>query len=277
MSGANRRRSDRVQLTIPLRMKGTDAQGFPFEIPVHTTSLNRHGARIFSTRRLSSGQVLRLVNPLRKREAEFRVVGPVSPPQEHGGEWGVECCKLDANIWGINFPKEIEEGEAKALLECHMCHEVAIARLSLVEVDVLETSGILSKRCKQCDTNTPWGYPEKQLVMAAPPDEYAAPENAQGAAPPRRERREHRRVHLQLPVRIRDYHGGVEVTKTEDVSKGGFCYISEKNYYAGEGMLTVCPYSPNGENIESSSMVVRCQLIPGSARKSYGVRYRTTT
>jgi hypothetical protein len=277
MSEANRRRSDRLQLTIPLRMKGLDSAGLAFEIPVHTTSLNRHGARIYSTRALSPGQVLRLANPLRKREAEFRVVGRVSPPQEHGGEWGVECCNLDVNIWGINFPKEIEEGEAKALLECHICHEVAITRLSLVEVDVLETSGILSKHCKQCDANTPWGYPEKQLTMAAPPDEYAAPEDAKGVATPRRERREHRRIPLQLPVRIRDYHGGVEVTKTEDVSKGGFCYISEKNYYAGEGLLTMCPYSPNGENIESRSMVVRCQLIPGSTRKTYGIHYRTST
>jgi hypothetical protein len=57
----------------------------------------------------------------------------------------------------------------------------------------------------------------------------------------------------------------------------GVCYISEKNYYAGEGMLTVCPYSADGHNIELSSMVVRCQLILGGSRKSYGVRYRTTT
>jgi hypothetical protein len=85
------------------------------------------------------------------------VVGPVSPPLEHGGEWGVECGTPDANIWGINFPKQIEKSEAKALLECHMCHDVAITRLSLVEVDVLETSGILSKPCKPCAANTPWG------------------------------------------------------------------------------------------------------------------------
>ena len=277
MSESNRRRSDRVQLTIPLRMKGSDDAGFPFEIPVHTTSLNRDGARIYSTRPLSPGQIVRLVNPLRHREAEFRVVGPVSPPVGHGGEWGVECGTPDANLWGINFPKQIEEGEAKALLECHMCHDVAITQLSLVEVDVLETSGILSKRCKQCAANTPWGYPEKQLAMGAPPDEYAVLDSAQAGVTPRRERREHRRVPLQLPVRIRDYRGDVEVTTAENVSKGGFCYISEKNYYVGEGMLTVCPYSTSGQNIESSSVIVRAHLISGSARKSYGVRYRTTT
>jgi hypothetical protein len=275
MSEANRRRSDRVQLTIPLLMRGSDAAGCAFEISAHTTSLNRHGARIYSTRRLSPGQQLRLVNPLRRREAEFRVVGPVSPPQEQGGEWGVECCNPDANIWGINFPKPIEPGVAKAVLECHVCHEVTLARLSLVEVDVLETSGILSRSCKPCGANTPWGYPERQLAMAAPLDEYATPGNAPGA-PPRRERREHRRIHLQLPVRIRDYHGGVEITKTEDVSKGGFCYISEKNYYAGEGMLTVCPYTAEGDNIELSSVIVRSHVVTGTTRKTYGVRYRTS-
>ena len=104
----------------------------------------------------------RLVNPLRHREAEFRVVGPVSPPVEQGGEWGVECGNPEANIWGINFPDPIEAGEAKALLECHTCHDVAMTQLSLVEVDVLETSGILSKPCRKCAASTPWGYPEKR-------------------------------------------------------------------------------------------------------------------
>ena len=86
--------------------------------------------------------------------------------------------------------------------------------------------------------------------MGAPLDEFAPPLTRPAAVTPRRERRQHRRVSLQLPVRIRDYRGRVEVTKTEDVSKGGFCYVSQENYYAGEGMLTVCPYSPNGHNIE---------------------------
>jgi hypothetical protein len=274
MGASERRRSDRIQLTIPLHMKGKCEDGCPFDIPVHTTSLNRDGARIYSTRRLSPGQIVRLLNPMGHREAEFRVVGPVSPPVEQGGEWGVEYGDPDANIWGINFPKQTEEREAKALLECHMCHDVTMARLSLVEVDVLETSGILPRPCKKCAADTPWGYPEKQLGMGAPLDEFAAPETAQGGEIPRRERRQHRRIHLQLPVRIRDYRGGVEVTRTEDVSKGGFCYISEKNYYAGEGMLTVCPYSANGQNIETGSLVVRSQLIPESVRKIYGVRYR---
>jgi hypothetical protein len=276
MGEAKRRRSDRIQLTIPLGMKGSDENELPFEIPVHTTSVNRHGARIYSTRPLSPGQVVRLANPSGRREAEFRVVGPVSPPVEHGEEWGVECDCSEGNIRGINLPKQIEVGEAKALLECRICRDVAMSQLSVAEVDVLETSGILSRPCKKCGANAPWGYPEKQPAMGALPDEYATSQTAQADAVLRRQRREHRRIPFQLPVRIRDYHGGVEVTKTEDVSKGGFCYISEKNYYAGEGMLTVCPYSAGGHNIELSSMVVRCQLIPGGSRKSYGVRYRTT-
>jgi hypothetical protein len=256
-------------------MKGMDEVGLPFEIPVHTTSLNRHGARIYSTRPLSRGLVVCLVNPLSHRAAEFRVVGPVSPPVEHGGEWGVEYSHPDVNIWGINFPDRIEAAEAQGLLECHTCHEVAMAQLSLVEVDVLETSGILSKPCRKCGVMTSWGYPERLLAMGAPPDEFGALATAAAGLTPRRERRQHRRVSLQLAVRIRDYRGRVEVTKTEDVSKGGFCYVSEENYYAGEGLLTECPYSAGGQNIAVASFIVRSQLVPESVRKIYGVRYRT--
>jgi hypothetical protein len=275
MSEPQRRRSDRVQLTIPLRMIGLDDAGLPYEISVHTTCVNRDGARVFSTRPLWPGQKVRLVNPLRRREAEFRVVGRVSPPVEHGGEWGLECRTPGANIWGINFPDRIETGEAKALLECHTCHEVAMTELSLVEVDVLETSGILSKPCRKCAASTPWGYPEKLLAMGAPPDEFASRPTGQAAVASRRERRQHRRLSLQLPVRIRDYRGRVEVTRTEDVSKSGFCYASQENYYAGEGLLTVCPYSPSGQNIEIRAFIVRSQLVSGSSRKIYGVRYGT--
>jgi hypothetical protein len=277
VSDSNRRRSDRVQLTVPLRMKGRDEAGVAFDIAVHTTSLNRHGARIYSTYPLFPGQSVRLMNPLRRREGEFRVVGRVSPPHELGGEWGVECASPIVNIWAINFPEETEKVEAKGLLECHVCHEVALTQLSLVEVDVLETSGILSKFCKVCAANTPSGYPEKQLTMNAPPDEYAATQNPQASEKPRIERRRHGRIPLQLPVRIRDYHGYVQVTATEDVSKSGFCYVSENNYYVGEGLLTVCPYTVTGHNIELHSVIVRAHLVSQGARKTYGVHYRMTS
>ena len=108
--------------------------------------------------------------------------------------------------------------------------------------------------------------------MNAPPGEAAmmaeASQEAKGA-----EQRRHRRVSLRLPVLVRDYYGGVEITKSENVSKGGFCFISEKNHVVGEGVLVACPYSASEQSIEVRAKIVRRTEIKGSTRKIYGVRY----
>ena len=79
---------------------------------------------------------------------------------------------------------------------------------------------------------------------------------------------------LQLPVLVRDYSGAFEVTKSENVSKGGFCFTSEKTFLIGEGVMVACPYSgASNQNLEVSAKIVRRQNIDGSHRKIYGVRY----
>jgi hypothetical protein len=279
--GAEKRRSDRLMLTIPLMVHGTDAKGNSFKDDARTITLNRHGARIQVARPLRSGQIIMLTNLVGRREAEFRIVGPIAPITEQGGEWGVECLDPKENIWGIQFPPASEEEgtESKALLECRRCHAVALMRLSLVEVEVLETSGLLTKACTPCEQATPWGYAEKQVAMAGRPEEAAmlaeAVAETRATARGGIEQRKHRRVSLQLPVLVRDYYGGVEVTKTENVSKGGFCFVSEKDYHIGVGILVMCPYNPSAQNIEVRARVVRQRLVEGTNRKVYGIRYDT--
>lgn len=270
----NRRRSDRIMLTIPLRVHGTDPTGTPFNAEARTVILNRHGARIQVPRRLQSGETVRLVNTVTRREADFRVVGPVGPLTEKGGEFGVEYVESKDNIWGIHFPPPENGAESKALLECRKCHGGALMPLSLVEVEVLETSGLLSRACPHCEVTTPWGYAEKQVMMGGSAGNGTAFEEALAhASASGVEQRRHRRVALQLPAMIRDYYGGAEITKSENVSKGGFCFSSEKNYLFGQGLLVVCPYNPSAHNIETHAHIVRRQEVEGTNRKVYGVRY----
>lgn len=269
-----KRRSDRLMLTIPLTVEGTDTRGNPFKDEGRTITLNRHGARIRLSRPLRTGQTITLTNLLGRRQAEFRVVGPVTPISDRGGEWGVEYLDMKENIWGIQFPplSEAEATDSKALLECRTCHSVALIRLSLVELEVLETSGILSKPCGHCEQTTPWGHAEKQVAMAGPPEEPSMVAAAHAAARGI-EHRKHRRIALQMPILIRDYYGGSEVTKTENVSKGGFCFVSERKHQVGEGILVVCPYNPGAQNIEVRARIVRQRAVEGTDRIVYGVRY----
>jgi hypothetical protein len=261
-------------LTIPLRVEGSDAKGRQFESEGRTLIINRHGARIRLKRALRAGQVLRVVNLVNQRMADFRVVGPTEPYSESGGEWGVEKLNEKVDIWGIQFPPPAEgQGLApKALVECRKCSSVAVVRLSLVEVEVLESAGIFSRQCEQCRQQTPWGHAERQVAMEGPPGEEEMFAEAQ-AAVQEGERRQHSRVALQLPVLVRDYYGGAEITQSENVSKGGFCFASEKTYHIGEVVMVICPYDAAGQGIEVRSRITRKWQIEGSNRKIYGVRY----
>jgi len=144
--------------------------------------------------------------------------------------------------------------------------------------NLLETSGIISRVCPHCDVTTPWGYAEKPVIREVPGGEKPAVEEAKAQAfVGGIEQRRHYRVSLQLPVLVRDYDGGVEITKSENVSQGGLCISSEKSYLFGQGLLVICPYDPKTSQIETHARVVRRQEIEGVSRKVYGLRYTPQT
>jgi PilZ domain len=274
-----KRRSDRILLTIPLSVEGTDGNGRTFQANAQTLVLNRHGGRVRVSRRLEAGQTVRIVNLVSRRSTDFRVMGPVSPFSDQGGEYGVEYLRPMEDIWGIQFPplRDGESEKSNALLECRKCGQVSLVPVSLVEVEVLETSGILTRHCETCGATSQWSHTRKQISMPEPP---GVPGEVPGKAlsPPAREneRRRFRRVSLQLPVRICDYDGGVEVTRSENISKGGFCFVSEKGYQLGQGIMVTCPYNSTGENIEVRARVVSCSETKGNSRKVYGVQFLET-
>ncbi|MGH9356620.1 MAG: PilZ domain-containing protein [Terriglobia bacterium] len=284
-----RRRSDRLLLTVPLRVRGVDENGDSFERDAQTVDISRHGARIKTAQPLASGQHIRVTNLVNRHEASFRVAGPLAPMTEKGGEFGVmgpiarqaenqEEWSMDSldpksDLWGIRFPPPppAEDSEPKALLACRQCSAAELVRLSLIEVDVLETAGIFSRFCSNCAAVTPWGFGESELVGNNPKDD---PPVSSNAASPAAERRRHRRALLQLPALIRDYFGGVEIVKSENVSKGGVCFATEKNYHLGEGVMVECPYDRKSQNLEVPAQIVSRQEIPRSHRKVYGVKYK---
>ena len=267
-----RRHSDRVMLTIPLSVSGVDSQGRPFEADARTISLNRNGLLIEAARPLRLGQVVRLTNQLGRRTAEFRVVGPVAPLVEGAGQWALEALEPDSNIWGIKFPPlaASEPQEARGILECRLCHAVILMRVPQMEAEVLATSGLLSKHCAACGRETPWSYAEKHIAMGAPTDET---EMFDAASQP--SRRKHERVSLQLPILVRDYYGGAEVTRSENISKTGLCFASDIVYHVGQGLRVVCPYNPASQAIDVPSRIVRSVTFQGRHRRLYGVRYES--
>jgi len=224
-----------------------------------------------------------MVNTVSNREADFQVVGLVSPLTGEGGVYGLagpmanrwsqpdpedeEITWAGEEFWGVHFPPPDPEGAADAVatIECRSCHTLAEANLTLVEADVIETAGMLSLPCEVCNRLTPWGLAKKTPVATDTPPEPGIEQTPMS--------RRHTRVSLKLPALIRRYTGEVEITHTDDVSKGGFAFTSEKDYYVGEGLMVACPYSGGDRNIEVQGQIARRQAIPGTENKAYGVKY----
>jgi hypothetical protein len=262
-------------ITVPIQVEGIDQKGEKFAEQTRTIVVNRQGARIYMKRSVTPGSVLRITTMTGHRSAKFRVVGPTQPPSGEGGEWGVECEEPQSNIWGIGFPPpSLMDGMCAALIECHRCQAVKLAHLSLVEHEVLGTSGLLVRECEACGRPTSWSYSEAHLSVPC--------DDAGGAIPyPERlaedravaNRRAHSRVALQMPMRVRSFYGTEEFTRTENVSRGGVCFITDRSYEVGEVLLITCPYETGGHNIEIRALVVRRRELQGTGRKIYGLCY----
>jgi len=270
-----RRRSERLLITVPIRVEGMDRDGAKFSEDTRTLVINREGARIYLRRMVVAGAILLITTRVGRRSAKFRVVGPTQPPSGEGGEWGVECLESNCDLWGIGFPPPASgEGICTALIECRRCHAVKLSHLSLVEHEVLGTSGLLVKECEVCGRSTSWSYREPSVplsgddVGAAIPSAESFSEHQAGS-----NRRAHNRVALQLPIRVRSFYGTEELTRTENVSRGGVCFVTDQNYEVGEVVLVTCPFEKSGHNIEVRGQVVRRREVQGSGRKIYGVSY----
>ncbi|HUZ46045.1 MAG TPA: hypothetical protein VMW54_05360 [Terriglobia bacterium] len=138
--------------------------------------------------------------------------------------------------------EEFEAAESHAVLECRKCQSIKRLSLSSIEVEVLHTSGILVKLCDRCRTTGPWSYPDRQIPLAeAEPSTLESREGDSHDGEAARERRGHGRAPLRLPVRIRDDAGGVEITHSDNLSKGGLSFESDKEYQNGKGLMVTCP------------------------------------
>lgn len=266
MGTTQKRRSDRLMLTIPLLARGIDAGGKGFETSAHTITLSQNGAQVHIPYPLRSGQTIHLINLAAHCEADFRVVESVPPSVEDGGEYGVECLEPNKNIWRILFfaPEEGEAAEAKALLECRICRTLALTKLSVGEVQLLRTAGVAAKRCHTCNASTPWKYAEIS------PAEQGIGWGSMVAGPA--QQRRHRRICMQLPIGVRDRHNGVEFTRTENVSRGGFCFTSKRKYQAGQNVVVALASDPLTGKAEIAAQIVWQQQVGKLDRRIYGMR-----
>jgi hypothetical protein len=266
LPGIEQRRSDRLAVTIPVRVEGVDPNGDTVEYEGRAQGLNRHGARLKIPWPLDCAHPVRVRTAQRApKVAEFRLVS-IGPQEAQDGEYGIECLDENKNFWGIEFPpaEEQEEADARVLLQCTLCRTMALFSMSVHEIETLRTLGMIGKPCRNCAKESLWRYASlaalegrtnRMLSTARPPD------------------RSFQRVYMEVTVEVHDREGNVEVTRTQNVSKTGFCFTSIKRYAYGEMVMTVFPFDPITKRTELPARIVRARPIEGSNRNFYGARF----
>ena len=100
---AARRRSQRVLMQVPVRIRGEDAQGKQFEEETETLAINVHGALVLVSARVTSGSKVIMQHKLTQDEQECHVVflGPVRAGK---AEIGLEFSDPRPTFWRVAFP-----------------------------------------------------------------------------------------------------------------------------------------------------------------------------
>src|SRR5258707_4191914 len=100
---ANRRRSQRGLVTIPVRVSGQSGAAWPFEETTHTRAISAHGALIFVSTQVYRGQRLTLSNVQTKAALEC-VVAHIDRHHREHPQVGVEFMLPNPMFWHVAFP-----------------------------------------------------------------------------------------------------------------------------------------------------------------------------
>ena len=100
-----RRRSQRVLMQVPVKIRGEDSQGHSIEEETETLAINAHGALVLLRARLTSGGKVFLQHKRTQEEQECHVafLGPVRSGK---AEIGLEFSAPRPSFWRVAFPPE---------------------------------------------------------------------------------------------------------------------------------------------------------------------------
>lgn len=98
-----RRRTQRVSLTVPLAVHGHNEDGQKFCIHAKSNAVCQHGAQMETEHPLVVGQSIMVVNESNARKVEARVVS-IQRKRDGKTHVGVEFLTGEINFWNMTFP-----------------------------------------------------------------------------------------------------------------------------------------------------------------------------
>lgn len=264
----NHRQSDRVFLTLPIRVSGSRGRGKEFVEEGQTIDISRQGGTIKVDRELFAGEIVNVQRLDGAGKAVMaRVVGRVARGPD-GHVFGLMILGTAvANAWGIVFPPvpEMDNAVLRALLRCVACDRTEVTYLDECEADLLLCHHYICRLCERCGGWTTWNRPHDHpsAVPVTP------------TTPGTQNRRSHGRIHVEAVGCVRHATLGSEVVVVRELARGGLSFFSTTKYPEGSRVEIAVPYSSRAPNIYSPARIVgsRNATGKGSLEYEYGVAY----
>ncbi|MGA8183976.1 MAG: hypothetical protein WB819_10070 [Terriglobia bacterium] len=268
---SRKRRSDRLMVSIPVRVSGVTETGEAFERSGHAVDVNRFGAYIQMEKPVQASPKILLTNLENNLSGEFRVVKVLESSPAGNTALGVEALGNYPTFWGIDFPaRPMKPSESRGLLECLKCRSATLHPLMLDEIEVLESGGSVKKPCTSCGSKTEWKFAMEGARGTLPERDPAAPDEDKTAA---EQQPGKRTVYMQRPVSVRTASGEIETVQTEDLSNNEFRCASKKSYEVNQVVTLEWESSGTGRRIQTQGRIRRRQSVAGSPRVIYSIRY----
>lgn len=152
-------------------------------------------------------------------------------------------------------------------LECLRCHKRISAELGQEDFKALSAAWKLTRTCDSCGLATDWSFAEAAVEteeqvdfwdwLATTGEAFLPGETAR-----QDERRAEPRIELQVLLRIAGA-GGEEEVISQNISKSGFAFSSQRSYPLGETVqVTVQPPGTPSPQTKTAT-IVRAHPVPG--------------
>jgi PilZ domain-containing protein len=279
------RSSERLQTGIPIRVLSFDLEHFEtggFSEDTRTFLVFRSGASVTLRNPVNVGDSLRIVNLTNHSEADFRVVGALGTTENGVGMWALECLERRDDFWGVEWPPPSAEiSEATVILQCRACGKRASHALTVMELEVVVSTGIIILNCDPCGKPTFWvdadpnRPPSNFLAVEAVVPPARAHESEKPAVIEKKtEKRTSRRSSLKFSILVRNQAGEEEVSKIVDMSKLGVGVNLFMKLEVGDIVKMICPYDPRSGGIEQTAEVRwRSRYYNQDFPQTYGLRF----
>jgi hypothetical protein len=287
-----RRRSDRVSLSLPIIVSGTDiAGGTDFVENARTQLVSRSGATIVLSRILGPEQTVFIRCIPTQKESEARVVGQLGI-QLDCHIYGVAVLNPKVELWGVRFPdvSQAEMALGRVCLQCISCQTREVCYLSEVELEVFEVNHNLGRSCSHCREWTLWK--EVPADFAEPPAaSSAAPDPASDAAPSplpegaleapavplppveTKNRRRFTRTNLRKQGCVRQPGSDPDIVQVLDMSRGGVRFESKRIYRRFSWVEIAVPYIGGGcAEVFVPGRIARI-IERKDGKQEYGIEY----